>query len=382
MKNLTSQIAKRYAYRTRKDIEDWRQALAANDSDYCPRTYLLQDLYDNVTDDALLTSQIQNRQEPVMSRRYELVDAGGNVNEKATATLQGLPVVQDLIKAMLDSELYGYTLLELVPERAGSVSLSVIPRQNVVPVEGRFYPDIYGNSFVQYRDIREYGRTILEFYSGHRGLLNKTVPHVLFKKFAQSCWSELCEIYGIPPRFLKTDTQDPEMLARAEQLLKEMGSAAAMVIDSNEELNFATGVSTSGEVYQNLINLCNNEISMVISGAIIGQDTAHGNYSKEQANQDIQQRLIESDSRMVEAYFNTIVLPALSHIGAVAADNLRFRFCASEDLADLWDKTVAVMPYYDIDPKWIKEKFGVEVTAKRADNPQLAIGSSPDSFFL
>ena len=27
------------------------------------------------------------------------------------------------------------------------------------------------------------------------GLLNKAVPHVLFKKFAQSCWSELCEIY-------------------------------------------------------------------------------------------------------------------------------------------------------------------------------------------
>ncbi|WP_446662918.1 phage portal protein family protein, partial [Flavobacterium psychrophilum] len=35
-------------------------------------------------------------------------------------------------------------------------------------------------------------------------MLNKAVSHVLFKRFAQSCWSELCEIYGIPPRVLKT----------------------------------------------------------------------------------------------------------------------------------------------------------------------------------
>ena len=64
------------------------------------------------------------------------------------------------------------------------------------------------------------------------GLLNKAVPHALFKKFAHSCWSELCEIYGIPPRYIKTNTQDPEMLDRAEQMLRDMGSAAYFIIDT------------------------------------------------------------------------------------------------------------------------------------------------------
>ena len=68
---------------------------------------------------------------------------------------------------------------------------------------------------------------------------------------------------------------------------------------------------------------------------------------------------------MVEIYFNTAVLPALRSLRLISDQPLTFAFAASENLTDLWTKTVAVMPYYDIDPKWIKEKFGVEVTAAR-----------------
>ena len=45
------------------------------------------------------------------------------------------------------------------------------------------------------------------------------------------------------------------------------------------------------------------------------------------------------------------------------------------------------MPYYDIDPKWIKEKFGVEVTAPRnatqmaAHNVAGEPPCNPDGFF-
>ena len=280
-----------------------------------------------------------------------------------------------MIKAILDSEFFGVTLTEFTPE-----GFTILPREHVDPKNGRFYPDCYGGNYINYRQLKEYGKTILEFNSGHIGILNKTVPHVLFKKFAQSCWSELCEIYGIPPRFLKTDTQDPEMLRRAEDMLREMGSAAAMVIDNSEELSFASGINTSGDVYNNLITLCNREISMVISGAVIGQDTVNGNYSKEESNRDILQRLIESDSRMVELYFNSVVLPSLRRLKLISDRELKFSFCAVEDLSDLWTKTVAIMPYYDIDPKWIKEKFGVEVLGTKTPSA-LSLKSPQDGFF-
>ena len=125
---------------------------------------------------------------------------------------------------------------------------------------------------------------------------------------------------------------------------------------------------------------------MVISGAIIGQDTANGNYSKEESSKEILQRLIESDSRMVEIYFNIAVLPALRALRLISDQPLTFAFTASENLTDLWTKTVAVMPYYDIDPKWIKEKFGVEVVGSRSvgGSPALSynVAGAPDNFFL
>ena len=389
MKILSSEIIKRYQNRTRKDIADWQNAVNVARSVYSPRQYLLQNIYADITDDALLASQIQNRQEPVMSRAFTLNTPDGKPDEKASAALAALPFIQDLIKAILDSELYGYSLCEFIPGKPYPV-FNVIPRQNVEPGDGIFLPDYYANTGIPYRRLKEYGKTILEFNSNHIGILNKTVPHVLFKKFAQSCWSELCEIYGIPPRFLKTNTQDPEMLSRAETMLREMGSAAAMVIDNTEELQFASGVTTTGDVYNNLITLCNREISMVISGAIIGQDTANGNYSKEESSKEILQRLIESDSRMVEIYFNTAVLPALRALRLISDQPLTFAFTASENLTDLWTKTVAVMPYYDIDPKWIKEKFGVEVVGSRSvgGSPALSYNvtgeppCAPDNFFL
>ena len=88
---------------------------------------------------------------------------------------------------------------------------------------------------------------------------------------------------------------------------------------------------------------------------------------------------------MVEIYFNTAVLPALRSLRLISDQPLTFAFTASENLTDLWTKTVAVMPYYDIDPKWIKEKFGVEVVGSRSvgGSPALSynVAGAPDNFF-
>mgnify|MGYP002626761868 FL=1 len=243
--------------------------------------------------------------------------------------------------------------------------MSIINRRNIDPINARVYFDALQPNYVDYRLLPEYGAYILEFNAEHIGLLNKCVPHILFKKFAQSCWSELCEIYGIPPRFIKTNTSDPEMLDRAEQMVSEMGAAAGFVIDTTEEFQFAQGTSTNGDVYNNLIRLCSNEISMLISGAILGQDTANGNYSREESNSAILARLIESDQRMVEMYMNSIVLPAMRRIGWLnIGENAEFHFSAVEDNDKLWQMAKEIMPYKEIDNEWLTEKFGIPVADK------------------
>lgn len=364
MLSLSSQIVRRASNTAKRDIRDWKNAETRANSATDPRYTLLQDVYTAVLNDALLASQVNNRIERTCAMAFELTDRQGVVQDEQTAIIARLKDMHAIIRAIVEARFYGYSLIEIIPDKHANTRVVALPRRNIDPVFGRFFPDAANNNYIAYREMKEFGTYILEFTDTSIGLINKTVPHVLFKKFAQSCWSELCEIYGIPPRYIKTNTTDPEMLARAEQMMRDMGSAAAFVIDTNEEFSFANGITTNGDVYRNLINLCNNEISMLVSGAIIGQDTENGNYSKEQANQEILDKLCLADQRRVEEQMNAIVMPALCKVGLLPKDaqNLVFRFAAAENNDKLWQMVKDIIPYKEVDTQWLTEKFGIPVS--------------------
>ena len=360
---FSHRVVKKSISQVQRDIADWKYAIRLASLAVNPKFYLLQDLYDIIDNDALLSSQINNRHEISISTPFELVTEDGKVDDQATVEIRNLPFILDIFDAILKSEAYGYNLGEFYAEN-GIKHFTLIPRQNVDPVNGRFYPDYSLSKYIEYRTVAEYNKWIIEFNSGTIGLLNKSVLHVLFKKFAQSCWSELCEIFGIPPRYIKTNTQDDEMLTRAEVMLKEMGAAASFVIDTEEEFAFAQGIDTNGDVYNNLIRLCNNENSMLWSGAVLGQDTENGNRSKEEVSVSILDRLINSDMRTIERYMNNTVIPALIAIGWLKQTNSKFRFSAVEDSRKLWEMVTEVLPYKDVDNDFITEKFGIPVKDK------------------
>lgn len=372
---LVRKIVPKAISRIRKDMDTWRKALKQADSVERPRRRELMDLYADVMLDALLTCQIEQRVGRTLSAGFTLKEASDKANEEATRTLSEAVWFPLLLRYMLESVFYGHSLCELSVDTEGLVGVHLIPRQNVVPELGLFLYDSSADEGEYYREMREYGTTVVEFGSpGNYGLLNKAVPHALFKKFAHSCWSELCEIYGIPPRYIKTNTQDPAMLDRAEEMMRDMGSAAWFIIDTTEEFQFADGVNTTGDVYNNLIRLCNSEMSMLISGAQIGQDTKNGNRSKEEVAVKQLDKLVGSDKRQVEDWMNAIVLPALFRLG-ILPDGLHFSFVSEENTGELWERTAQAMQYYRVDPAWIRDKFGIEVTEERN------AGGGKDGFF-
>jgi phage gp29-like protein len=349
--------------RTRQDIQSWNTALRLAQSED-PKNYKLQLLFDEIGNDALLTSQIQNRKQQLFTSSFSLKNANGDVDEEQTRKLKNSPVFRQLTMAILDSIYFGYSLVEinLQANTNGEMmpNVTILPRTNIIPQKGLFLKDYTQDKGTLYREMPEFGTWILEFNSNEIGLLNKAVSHVLFKRFAESCWSELCEIYGIPPRVLKTNTQDGTMLRRGEQMMRDMGSAAWFIIDKTEDFNWATGVNTNGDVYGNLINLCNNEISMLISGAIVGQDTKNGSKGKEQSSQDILWQLVQADMELVEQYWNDIIIQALVNIGFLTGE-LFFEFDPQEDTQQLYERTIGFAQYYNIPTDFIKDKFGIDV---------------------
>ena len=226
---LVNQILQKSMSRVRQDVATWNTALTMARKAEKPKRHLLYNLYDEISIDGLLTSQLGNRILKSLSTSFIISDKNGKENEEFTALLQDKIWVNEINKAILGSITHGHSVVEFEWIGVGEtqdLKCSLIDRQNIEPREGLFYPDYNGDKATPYRAMAEYGTWILEFGDPKNiGLLNSAVPHVLFKRFAQSCWSELCEIAGIPPRVMKTDTQNVAMLSRAERMMKDMGAA-------------------------------------------------------------------------------------------------------------------------------------------------------------
>lgn len=350
--------------RTRADIATWKAALRAADNVERPRRTKLVNLLNDILLDAHLTSQLELRKQHVLSTPFVL-KRESEIDEEQTALLMSAAWATQLNRHILEIDDFGHSLVELTTtDQPGVITVTLLPRQNVIPEQGVLLLREDDEKGISYREVREFGTWVLEFgQPNDYGMLNKAVPHALFKRFAQSCWSELCEIYGIPPRYIKTDTQDDEMLDRAESMLRDMGSAAYFIIDNNEDFQFAKGADTNGDVYANLIRLCNNEMSMLIIGAIIGQDTKNGNESKENSSMKLLDKLVQSDRKMLAGYWNATVIPALERIGLLPP-GLTFEFQQEEDIEKLWVMVKEILPYKEVPNDWIKSKFGIEVADK------------------
>lgn len=378
--SLVRRVIERHESITRKDIADWKKARQQATSDYEPKQVLLQNLYEEVMLDALMSSQVGLRIDKSQGVDFSLVQ-GGKTDEEQTRILKDSGLFDQLVELIVESKFYGCSLIEFSYTPDG-IRADLVRRQNVAPKTGRFYPDTYGSEFVSYREEPEFGRWLVELYprEGDLGLLNKAVPYVLMKKFAMSCWSELCEIFGIPPRVMKTNTSDPEMLSRAEQMMKEIGSAAYFIIDTEENFDFAQGVATNGEVYKNLIDTCNQQLSLLNLAAVLGQDTVNGNRSKEESSSKLLDSVVKADNRFIESSFNRIILPALASIG-VLKPGLRLVIAKEVDVEKLWKMVHEGSQYYDFDIDWIRETFGIEVTGLRTDTAPAvspALGNKKD----
>lgn len=365
-----SQIKLKSVSQTRSDISTMTAAFRQAGNAERPRRARLHHLYRDIKRDAHLTSQMELRTQHVLGRPFVLKDERGEIDEESTQRLMAAKFATDTSRAILETIYEGDTLVELSTDPIQALKAEVIPRTNLVPEHGLLLLDENDDKGVKYREVREFGSWLLEFGDPKSyGMLEKAIPHVLFKRFSQSCWSELCEIYGIPPRYLKTDTTDPAMLDRAEAMLRDMGAAAWFIIDTTEEFQFAKGADTNGDVYNNLIRLCNNENSILISGAVIGQDTEHGNESKEASSMKLLDKLIQADSKMLSGYWNTVVCPALFKIGYLPGPRT-FEFTKAVDPDKLWKMITEIAPHKNVDNDWLDETFGIKVT----DKPQGGFG--------
>ncbi len=372
---VASQIVPKSASRLKVDIRAWQNAKRMIQDAENPKSFAYYNLVENILEDTHLSSQLDIRMNRVVSSDFSLKNANGETNEELTKLLQDSTFFTDILAELWRTVPMGHTVLEFDIEDE-NYTYELIPRQNVVASKGIILKDYTEESGINYWDAPEYNAWLIEFGKiKDIGFINKAIPQVIYKRFAQACWSELCEICGIPPRVLKTNTTNPQALRNAENMMRNMASAAWFIIDDTEQLEWANPGNITSSIYENLIKLCDNQISMLVNGAIVGTDTKHGNRSKEESSQDIGKIFVEADKKRIASYINNKLLKALYRIGYIPTDDVHFVFDKAQNLDKLWERTKDILPYKEVDNDWLKQKFGIEVTGDKS----LTLNSQPDS---
>ena len=352
--------------RARKDIKQWRKALQQAENVENPKRYLLYNIYNELVLDAHLSAEIQKRTLAVQGSSYNLVNDDGVIDVEKSKLIQR-PWFNDFIRLAMESIYWGHSVMQindLVESEISSINL--INRKHIIPEKGLFVFKQNDEKGINYREDDKYNQWLLEIgQNDDLGLFNKCAPHVLYKRFAQGAWSEFCEIFGMPIRYLKTNAKDEESLNRAENMLKSMGTAFYGVLDVDEELHFLESAKSDGGVYKGLMDVSNNEVSKLINGAVIGGESQGGSRSKEEVGERLSEAITEADKSFIASYVNYTLIPKLINLG-YDFNGVHFQFEKTQNLGQLFKFTQGFMASMDVDPEWVQDTFGIPVTPKIA----------------
>ena len=360
--SLIQRIAQKQASQTARDMQHWRKAKQEATRIECPKRVQLYDLVTDLLYDTHLSSQMELRRDRSLAKPFSILNQDGKPDEDTTELLNKSNAFGELLRITLETPFFGHSLIEILPDSERGFTVSLLPRRHVVPPLGLLLLDVSSDKGIYYREDKGYGSSIIEIgYTDDLGILFDCAPATIYKRYAMASWSEFCEIYGIPPRVLKINTDDSEAMQRASVMMREMGSANWAIVDKDEDLSFASGMSDNGAIFQQLISAAKEDISIKICGATLGQDTLHGNRSKEETGIELLEAKCRSDRRMVERVMNATILPALASLGIIP-DELSFSYPQEEDREALWQRTLSVIPYYNVDEEWLRNTFGIEIT--------------------
>lgn len=364
--DLINQIIQQTNYRTRQDVQRWRLALQQAENYDMPRRTNLINLYDEIILDNHLYGIIENQRKlRVISFDFRIVDKEGQIDEALTDFFQQ-QWFREFQNHALDADYWGHSLIQINVTN-GKPVLELIPRRHVEPQRGYLLKYPFDYNGMPYREL--FPDVIVE--SGKPldlGLLNKAAPLVLIKRNAMNAWSEYADIFGMPMRLGKTNTNRKEDLDRMEEALAEMGKAAYAVFGMGEEIEFVESHRTAGEnVYDRMIERINSELSKLILGSTMTSDVGKsGSRAQAEVHETAANDVIEADKVKLKYLINDKLIPLLVNQGISDLNGKLFAWEESKDLKTLWEWTAKSLDHYKIEPKWINDTFGIPVEQKEA----------------
>ena len=365
-KGIIVKIVQEAKNRSRKEIQDWRQALELAENPEEPRRYLLHDLYDELMIDGHLKSIIQTRKLATLSTRFMIVDkkSGNEVPEK-TELLWTSWFIR-LIKNCLDAEYTGYRLIELKnPEKK---TFKVVPPRNVVPQKSLVLFEVAGDEGLYY-DTPEWDNYLIQVGEEEDlGIINDIIPQLIWKRNAQQAWAEFGEKFGIPMLTATTNKSNEKDIDHIEEMLTQLGEAAQAVLPEGTTIDIKDGANAGNiQVFDKQIERTNGEMSKRVLGGTMVSDNGSSRSQSEVHERTLDDKIGASDRTSIEFLVNDQVLPILRAHGMPFSENERFAFDAKKktDLNKLWQIVKEVLEDYEVPEEWISKTFNIPIEGKK-----------------
>jgi hypothetical protein len=357
-------------YRITTDLNKYRIAVQAAENLWNPDRYLLYQLYQQSLLDSHVTACIQQRTNLLTGLDYCVYNNDGTKNDDKTKLVR-TKWFREFIDYALQSKYWGHSLVQFedVVTRNGIDEfreVELVPRQFVkpefgmvvastasLPPDGIYYGDQpYSNWCISIGKIRDLG------------LLLKITPLVIWKKNALGSWAEYIEKFGSPIRVGKTDSTDLEAVNNMQNMLQNMGVAAWGLFKTDDQIEFVQANSSDAyNVFNEMINRCNEEISKLILGQTMTTDNG-SSLSQAEVHERVLMSFKQSDKQFVYSVLNDQLIPLMNNLG-FGLEGCYINVEKEEEFsmfekADLDIKLINTGKYI-LSPEYLNKKYGTEV---------------------
>lgn len=279
------------------DISSFIDAVRAADNiDYYRRTKLL-DLYEDITIDTHLTSVMDRRRDAVNAAEITF-NRNGNPDEAVNEQLRS-PWFDRLVADIVEAKFYGFSLFQFYRDDNGWISYDLIPRKHVDPVRRtimRRQGEISGPSWDEYPNMLFVGQP------RDLGMLLKAAPWVIYKRNDVADWAQFAEIFGMPIEDYTYDTGDDDARARVIKDAQEAGALKKYIHARDVELQLieAGNKTGSSDLYENLCERCNKELSKLFLGNTLTTEAqATGSEALGKVHKKEEDQILKADQKFV-----------------------------------------------------------------------------------
>jgi hypothetical protein len=324
--------------RIRQDALSRREAIEEAERAYFPHRVRMQQMYLNTKENGHIFACIERRKDLTRLRKWEFVNANGEVNQNVTDifchNVKGNSVVKEwfakLVNYILDARFYGYSLVYLGDIHNGDFDdLEVVKRWFVSPdremLNSVLY-DVNGAEFCEDENIKDwylYVPTDNETGTSKcgYGLFYELSIYEIFARNLLGFNGDFVELFSQPFRVGKTNKTEESERAMFAETLRDMGSSGWALLDAQDDTIEFLESSLGGNGFQGYDNFekrLEDKISQIILGHSDAVKSIAGKLGNSNEDSPAQQALEDKqtqDGNFVSSIINGKLFEQMRNLG-------------------------------------------------------------------